>query len=504
MSSKIKSSLLFLDMLSKSPSLKVNKKDSYKTYFGGIISIIIIILTIASIGYFGNDLISKKDPIAIVSAFEYDDISINISPNEYYLLLAIEDSNFVYYNDPTIFTFRAYHQTILLDNNGKTDIITNDFDIKPCIDYFQNETLKEGLNKEIFFCLKPDQFKTEGYWGHKINSFTGIYLEKCVNSTENNNHCKSELDIDSKINGGVLSMYSMNSNLNLKSFEDPVILDYDNIFYSLNSEFTFTLFIQLRNLEIITDHGFILEEISDIKKFYMDKPHLLYYGKRGNIISDIVIQNKPMGQKINRTYIKFQDFLTKMGGLIKALIVLGAFIVKFTSNAEFYNNYIYNITKKKVLSENSNISQNQLNSYISNNFLNTKTNTKQTKAQIKINLNNSTNLANLMKYKNGFSFKNTFFDFLIQISLCNKIHYIKKMKRSIENKLNKALSIEVILEKSYKEEVLSLMTFNEKQLFLVEDDFNESILNEEENKKDQKSNKVFNINRKSFINKINM
>lgn len=502
MSSKIKSFLKFTDMLSKSPSLKVNEKSSYRTYFGGIISIIIIILTIGSIGYFGKDLISKKDPIAIVSAYEFDSIGFNISPNDYYLLFAVEDSNFSYYNDPTIFTFRAYHQTILLNSDGNTTVTTNDFEIKPCIDYFPNSTLKEGLNKEIFFCLKPDQYKTEGYWGHQINSYVGIFLEKCVNTTINNNHCKSENEIDSKVNGGVLSMYSLNSNLNLKNFDEPIKIDYDNIFYSLNSEFTFTLFIQLRKLEIITDHGFILEQFSDMNKYYIDKPHLLYYGKRGSIISDIVIQNKPMGQKINRTYIKFQDFLTKMGGLIKALIVIGSFMIKFTSDAEYYNNYIYNITTKRRNKDSSLINQNQLNSYISNNFLNTKTMTKNTKNQIKIN--NNKNIKHMTNVYNQLSFKNSIYDFIIQLCICNNSHIIKKFKRSIENKINKALSIEVILEKSYIVEALSLMTLNEKQMISIEEDFNERILNDVEKRKDDISNRVFYINRKSFFSNINM
>lgn len=499
MSSKLKSFLQFSDMLSKSPSLKVNEKSSYRTYFGGIISIIIIILTICSIGYFGKDLISKKDPIAIVSAYEFDNISFNISPNDYYLLLAVEDSNFSYYNDPTIFTFRAYHQTILLNSDGKTTVTTIDFEIKPCIEYFQNTTLKEGLNKEIFFCLNPDQYKTEGYWGHQINSYVGIILEKCVNTTINNNHCKSENEIDSKINGGVLSMYSLNSNLNLKSFEEPIKIDYDNIFYSLNSEFTFTLFIQLRKLEIITDHGFILEQFSDMNKYYIDKPHLLYYGKRGSIISDIVIQNKPMGQKINRTYIKFQDFLTKMGGLIKALIVIGSLMIKFTSDAEYYNNYIYNITTKRRNKDNNLINQSQLNSYISNNFLNTKVITNKTKNQIKIN--QKINMTNIY---NQLSFKNSIYDFIIQLCICNSSHIIKKIKRSIESKINKALSVEVILEKSYIVEALSLMTLNEKQMSSIEEDFNERLLKDVENRKDDMSSRVFYINRKSFFSQINM
>lgn len=105
---------------------------------------------------------------------------------------------------------------------------------------------------------------------------------------------------------------------------------------------------------------------------------------------------------------------------------------------------------------------------------------------------------------NQLSFKNSIYDFIIQLCICNNSHIIKKFKRSIENKINKALSIEVILEKSYIVEALSLMTLNEKQMISIEEDFNERILNDVEKRKDDISNRVFYINRKSFFSNINM
>ena len=492
-----------IDLLSLPPQLKVNQQNSYKTLLGGLTSLLLILLTIASVGYFGKDLISKKDPTTIVSAYDYQDLRFNVGIDGYYLFMAIEDSNFNYYNDPSIFTFSAYHKNVTLNNQGVANLIEKEIEIKPCKTFFKDtDKLKDGLNRDLFYCLKPDEISIQGYWGNKINAYAGIYLKKCVNSTENNNFCKPIEEIDEKINGGVISMYSTNYLLDLKDFDSPAKLNFNNIFYSLNTDFTFTLFIQLRKIEIYTDAGFIFEDISMISKFYVDTPHLLYYGKRNEIIADIVIQNKPMGNLIKRNYIKFQDFLTKIGGLIKALMVIGGIIIQFTSEIQFFNDYIYNINLRKSLiniqgadvsikqekeekklddfSSKSKPSINNLvkESYFSSNLKPVKS-SHLNKSPIQIRLKSFNKTINVTNLK--YSLKTSTLDFIIQACCCNKSNLLKQMKKNIVSKFNQALSIEILLEKIYMVEALSSFVFSEDQLLNTYNHFTERILDNKEN-----------------------
>ena len=187
----LRNAFLFFDILSPAPKLRVNTKSSYKTIFGGVISIILIITTLTAIFYFGSELIVKNEPVAVNSIKNYDTMDFGINSNEYNIFFALEDKYFNYYNDPSIFTLTAYHKNITLDSEGNELFEYKDLEIKTCDNYYDSSSkLKEGLDRSIFYCLKPDQVRIQGYWGYKVNSFAGIVLSKCQNTTENHNHCK--------------------------------------------------------------------------------------------------------------------------------------------------------------------------------------------------------------------------------------------------------------------------------------------------------------------------
>lgn len=335
------------DFLSLPPSLKIDRKASYSTLFGGFISFIIFTLTIIGVVYFGSELLMKREPVAVVSAKDFDTLDFSISPSQYNIYLAIEDKNYMYYNDPTVFNITAYNDIILLDSEGTQNITRTYINIKTCSSIFKDESdlqmIDAQIDLDVFHCLEPNLSRVQGFWGNPINSYVGIIISKCENSTENSNHCKPQDEIDEKLQGGVLSIFSVNHILEMNNYDSPVRRIFENIFNSLNIEITFTMFIALRPLEFYSDGGFILKDISYLQTSYSEQPHILYYGRRESIIADVVIQGKPLGMKVDRSYTKFQDVLTKVGGLIKALTILGSFIIKYTSEIEFINDYIYKI-----------------------------------------------------------------------------------------------------------------------------------------------------------------
>ena len=265
----LKNTILYFDILSPPPQLRVNTKTSYETIFGGLISILIILVTITANFYFGSQLINKNEPVAVISAKDYEDMDFGINTKEFNIFFAVEDAKYNYYNDPTIFNFTAYHKNITLDSEGKIVYEYRDLEIKTCENYYSSSSnLKEGLDRSIFYCLKPDQVRVQGYWGYKVNSFVGVVLNRCQNTTENNNHCKPIEEINAKILGGVIDIHSQNNILDVNNLNTPLRNIYDNIFYSMNPTFTFTLFIALRRIEFVTDLGFILQDFKTISTYF--------------------------------------------------------------------------------------------------------------------------------------------------------------------------------------------------------------------------------------------
>lgn len=505
------STIKFFDFLSHSPQLRVNKKASYHTVFGGIISFIIGILTIVGIFYFGKELYFKNEPVAVISAKEYQDLDYRISPLEYSIYVAIEDNNYIYYNDPSIFTLSAYNDIITIDSSGAQNVTRKEVLIAPCSGFYKdnselqnNQTL---IDLNLFYCIEPYKTHIEGYWGSPINSYLGIVLSKCTNSTQSSQICKSEAEIDRKIEGGVLSVYSENHILDMNNYDAPVRRFFDDIFYSLNIDFTFTLFISLRPLEFISDGGFILRDEATLFTSYADDPHILYYGKREDIIAEVIVQAKPLGKSVNRTYTKFQDVLTKVGGLIKAFTVIGYFLIKFTSEVEFVNDYMYTIRsrdkgtetqiknieniKNNFVGKNSNLPLeiplkkskkkaldiDSINSR-SNNIVLDNLSSKSPQIIYSCNREESLKVMPISLLINGeHSTVRAFRDFINHGFCFGRKTQSKRLFDTISSKIDHALSIETLLEEIYMIEALCHATLTKERRDLLVRDFVKVLMN---------------------------
>ena len=168
--------LLKCDVLSPAPKLKVNKQSAYNTIAGGVISIIIFLLTMTGVIYFGRELLIKEKPFVVTSDKEYDGFGpYSIDIDSFYFYVAVQDEYFNYYDDPTIVELTSSAFTWKYNENGENESSSFDVELKLCNNYFNNtEELRISrnivdLNK--FYCVKPGSVKLEGYWGGEIFSY---------------------------------------------------------------------------------------------------------------------------------------------------------------------------------------------------------------------------------------------------------------------------------------------------------------------------------------------
>ena len=460
--SLIVSVIRYCDFLGEAPKLKVNNSPLYKTLFGGVISLVLASFSIIGIIYFGRELFLKENPFVVMSIKDYDTVGpFKLNNEEFEIYSAIEFENYTYYNNPQVFKFEAYEETIV-ENKGIQSYSSKKLEINQCSSYYNNTDLNNKIDIDTFYCIKPNSTHIEGYWGNKINQYIRIKLFKCNNNTSNNN-CLSEDDINQAIKGGIVSMYLRNSLLQLKNYTNPIVYDNDNQYFSLNLDFTFTLFINLSRIIFQNDIGYLLENIEEVKAFEFSTPKLIYFGKRGDLLADITIQSKKRGLIITRSYLKFQDVLTKIGGLIKALLLISNFLAIFISNVQFMNDYVFNIRynyknfKNESKIEPTHIFQDNKRRIISSssmkdlqilNKISKFSSTKLSIVHLKIeNLNrksiDETN-ANYKMTQVISDFKNYICSYCSYLCLSK---YKLNASRVFENKLNKCLSIENIFEK---------------------------------------------------------
>lgn len=330
-----------------SPTLKIEGKDSYQTPFGGILNIFLIILSVLGTIYFGKELILKQEPQVVISLTEGHQVGpFEIRNSGFNILLSLELPNFTYYQDERIYFVNAtYESTQYYENNTITDVILP-LESGLCNKYFTDEEItnkfKTSLKLDTFYCVRPNQVSIEGFWGNSIYKNIRISVFTCQNSTANNYNCLPEEEISRYINGGIISIYAANPFTNYNNLDTPITMRLADIFNSINIDLTFDYVFEIQSLEFNDDQGFMLQNIKETSFPSIESVKTLYYGKRGNLISNITVEGYPYGQKINRSYNKIQDILTRIGGLLKALSIIASFLSKIYSEFQFYSDSIFN------------------------------------------------------------------------------------------------------------------------------------------------------------------
>lgn len=258
--------------------------------------------------------------------------------------VGLEFPNLTYFTDPRIVKIQATHEiNEFLPSGGQNyTVIPLEYDL--CNAYHKQEDISNVDTVDInnFFCIKPSNLTISGYWGAPKTDMIRFAVHKCVNSTLNNNHCYPEEEIRNYVQGGMLSMFVTNSFLNLNDPDKPVIIKLQNWFSSLNIDFTLSYYFKFGEMRFFDDHGFLLNSIQETRYPYFNSPNILYYGKRGSLLGEVTVLGEKYGQRITRAYVKIQDVLMRIGGLLNAFIVISKIIANLCSEFEFFSDSTFN------------------------------------------------------------------------------------------------------------------------------------------------------------------
>ena len=184
------------DLFGYSVKLYINENTKEGSLFGLITTLIYILCFIGVTIYYLTEISSRKNYTFSTSNIKHENIvSIKLDKEIFALNFGLQDPvTYADYIDETIYNIKAKFIT------GKRDKKTQDFS-------WYNEEIKTGPCSLDMFLENDHQFYIDGYknkyclYDIDKKNLTGhfnfdhysqiiISLYKCVNSTENNNHCK--------------------------------------------------------------------------------------------------------------------------------------------------------------------------------------------------------------------------------------------------------------------------------------------------------------------------
>ena len=455
---------IYLDLFGTKPRFLIDGYKSQRSYIGAFISIICCSCVFMFFIYFFEKILSHSKPNMVVSNL-IDDL-----PDKYYFTddfvfaISLQFPNYTNYVNERIYFLKLYDvEYHFLEDNSyifkeKEIPITlcSNYNIKVLPEYFV------GLNLKQLYCANFSGYYLEGEYGQKKWRTLNFKFRKCTNFS-NYNNCLNQEEIDKYLQSGYVDIFMTDKMIVPKDFKNPTKIYGKNIFDSINGMDYMDYWIYLKRLEVQTDEGIIFEQIAKTSVISFEKTSTMKYSLLDETFLQVILRISINKEIYDRTYMKLQEALANVGGMVKIIFTIGE-ILNYITKIILYRNYIlqfFNMDYFKAIKNNKkNIKYNKLVTIppliITNkNLLNLNTeNNIELRDYIQINNSN----INLQFHNNSSIIKNQSLQELLSIK--NKNGIKKILNNNISKNENKNKNNQTIFYTDYNFKVNKNYLYN--------------------------------------------
>lgn len=286
--------------------------------------------------YFGKDIISKSRPITRLSEqyIEFSKVNLEDIP---FAIKFVDRQGAQIKNIEKYVKFNPMMYYLSMDKQTGKQIttLTNLF-MNKCLDLKLKDKIKHVFNEKSVpmgesICLNPSKEQymngtiienSSPYimieYASPVSSFFYIYFTECSGS-----ECASKEEMNKVLNEFYIIIYFFDNYINLNNNKEPAQPFLNSMTKSLSNKLQKQIFFKFTNTFISTDSGFMMEDISiqnitQLKEMTND----IYNTDVGEFFR-LYFESPRFSNYHNRRYVKIQDIIANVGGLIKFLILIG-------------------------------------------------------------------------------------------------------------------------------------------------------------------------------------
>ena len=354
-------------MFGKEPQIYYKSDQKKHSITGIFFSILLIIITIVFFIFKLVKLINKTSlTFSETSQYLEEPPSIKINKDNFYGGFALEHP--ITYDpiiDERIYYPKAYFKK-QKRNGHNWDLDIKELELEPCkLENFGEKFKKKVVNNELsnLYCPKKLEDTLMGHFSYDEYSYLYVEFFPCINSTENNNHCKPEEEIDFYLRNTFVCFEMEDVELTPRDYDNPVIGRNQDIYFTVGKKLFQEIHVFYQIVYIETDLDIIgFEDISNIKK----QEYLKYYStvqmtnlienniyKTGEAFSAVTIKLFDFVRTQRRTYSKLIDILGDVGGVMEIAFslfqIISSIITNILYEISLVNNlFEFDIINKKV------------------------------------------------------------------------------------------------------------------------------------------------------------
>jgi len=345
-------------LFAKRPELYFKKRSRRTSWIGRILTILYAILFISFLTYKLYRMISRVDvTVYDTNSYTGEIPSIQINKDLFYAGIAFDiPGTDIPYIDDRIYTIETKFVS-QVKINGQWQTNETVIPMKPCelSDFgssYQNIFEKKDLSQML--CPIKVNYTLEGYSTLERYSYVKVNFKRCVNTSENNNHCFPMEVIQQYLYATNIDTRIEDIELTPRDHDNPVHLLERDIPGPTYKDLHLMIYVYMQIVIIETDDNIIgFEALSDTKiekylkydtTWIIPSPNL--YGdftvNPNAPLNDITIQLAPDLLTLKRTYVKLIDILGDVGGLMATINMIFKVINSLSVNILYEKSLVNN------------------------------------------------------------------------------------------------------------------------------------------------------------------
>lgn len=357
---------LDFDIYAKRVGFFFQMKQKIGSYFGLFLTLSYIIISIVLFIYCLICVIQRTEIKVYDSTLYAQEMPIiDLDKNSFYFAFGLEEPNTSnrFVDESIYYTEVLFIDRVKENGNFKT-VINRKLELEKCKEInfgenYQHLFIKgELLNS---YCLKDFDYNLTFAGGYKYEKMTYIRIKifPCVNTTENNNHCKPQEEIDFYFTSGYFSILLKDIGLNPSNYSYPIIPTLQDLYTTVDRRLYRNYILNFGITEIHTDTGLFNENIKKDKYIQFRKElqnfsfrdESDYKGGKEACIVQIRLDDTILIQK--RAYTKISEILSRMGGYMQLMntvfLLVSILINKINSEIKIVNSiFNFDLNRNKI------------------------------------------------------------------------------------------------------------------------------------------------------------
>jgi len=314
-----------------------------KTSIGGFLTLTTVVLALIFTWFIGKDIIYKQKPNSYMQTDIFAKfLHVNISNDNFpFSFTVTDDDNLPLENYESYFTFKLYEIAYQLNNSSsKYELIRKDErQLKNCTySDFHLISEKQFHDSQLKFTICPTykNISLYGYWNEPKVTYLQISIEVCQNKTDNKIICNTTNEIKQYI-------AKKKANVNINFIDSRVVINNNtdplehltklNYKYFIPEFYKKTIY-KIQTQKIFSDDGFIFSEIKNktFLKVVEESTDILLPDNDELLSFEIYSSN--ISDSYYRSYIKVQDLIASLGGILKVFMMTFLYLNTIFSRVE--------------------------------------------------------------------------------------------------------------------------------------------------------------------------